>query len=454
MGTHKSKVSQDVINAIEEVGRVIGYHICREWPIPGTGPNPQAIDICWFFDKVETSPLFAFEVESKDTSAAQGNANKLFAKSSEQLQKPLFFFHLFLDGPNDNTRKDDLLVLYGRYNYCVYDLSNGCLEALLDDIIRQHRRLTDRLPLFALADHLKLHPEYRIDLSHTLQTVSTLGFERGRGTLLSELGDLLIRAIDVRKAIHQELTYRLLGEDTFEFEGYETWLGQRFQEGIHWAILANLDQPKRDVCIKNIIEWQGGEGSWTQPIDPEFLGRRNEYDNFVLCWSPALWALLVALVGDSTEFRRFVCEQIDRVVRKVENSNFSIYLPFAGLWMLLISIWDPALKDFSIRAKDIIQVNGGVPATAWTDPPSILQLEEGSDFPSPVHESFCQEPLMNMEQPDNSLREQLTPPEHDCQMMALTCAFKVLIKDDGLFQKGNIIAGLLSSISSQCTQSS
>ena len=387
MGTHQIKVGQDVIDTIEEIGRVLGYHCRREWPIPGTGPHPQAIDLCWFFDKVETSPLFAFEVESIDTAAAQGNANKLFAKSVEQLQKPLFFFHLFLDGPNNNTRKEDLLALYGRYNYCVYDLSSGRLEALLDDILGQHRRLTDRLSLFPLGDFIESNPECGIDLSHVCQTVFTLGFERGRGTLLSELGDLLIRGVDVRRAILQELTYRLLGDGKFERECYETWLGF-YQDGIHWAMLASLDPSKRG---------------------PPF-GQRQEYDNFVICWSPALWALLVALVGDSTDFRRFVCDQIDRVVREIENSCFSDFLPFTGLWMLLISIWDPALQEETKRVKEFICTSGGLPATAFADPPSILPLEEGSTFPASVHESFSRGVRLDIDLPNKTLMTQVPRP--------------------------------------------
>jgi hypothetical protein len=145
MGTHLVQAGRDVIDVLEEIGDVLGYHSRREWPIPGTGDRPQAIDICWFFDKDESSPLFAFEVESKDTSAAQGNANKLFAKSVEELQKPLFFFHLFLDGSPGSTRKEDLLALYGRYNYRVYTIGVAGLEPILDDILGQHRRLNDRL---------------------------------------------------------------------------------------------------------------------------------------------------------------------------------------------------------------------------------------------------------------------------------------------------------------------
>ncbi len=445
MGIHQATMGRDVIDALEQIGGVLGYHSRREWPIPGTGDRPQAIDLCWFFDKVETSPLFAFEVESKDIAAAQGNANKLFAKSVAQLQKPLFFFHLFLDSPQDSVRKEDLLALYGRYNYGVYALNGGCLEPLLIDILGQHRRLSDRLPLSPLGQHVMSHPGWRIDLWHLCQTVFDLGFERGRGTLLGELGDLMMRGIDTRRAVHQELAYRLLGDMAFEYESYETWLGSHLQEALHWAMLASLDPAKRAVCIRAIMDWQHGDGTRPLMIGPAF-GRSQDYDNFVVCWSPPIWALLVALVGDSTEFRRFVCDQIDRVVKEAENTDFAVYLPFSGLWMLMISIWDPALKDVSSRARRIIRANGGLPTSAWTDPPSILPLEEGSLFPAPVHESLSEGPRLDANQSDGILRAAVPSAGTEHQMAALTCAFELLIDDEGLFEKGQLIASLLASV--------
>lgn len=150
MGVHRRKPGQALIQRLTHLGESLGYCVVPEWPIPNTGTPPQQIDLCWFRDGSMVAPLFAFEIESRDVPAATNNAQKLFAKHSDHLLKPLFMFHVFLEGNEASPRLVDLRESYGRFNYRVYNAT--ALESLAQDILSQHRRVTSELNILAMTD--------------------------------------------------------------------------------------------------------------------------------------------------------------------------------------------------------------------------------------------------------------------------------------------------------------
>jgi len=148
MGYHKLEKGKELISAIIEVGKVLGYVAKNEFPIDKKRTNSPAVDIAWLSDEDHDFPLMIFEVESKVIGAIANNPVKVFGLPNESFEKPLFFFHLFLEPLDSSTKVDNLKNLFGLYNYRTYDLTNGNeYTRLLCDIFSQHRRLYKKIDL-------------------------------------------------------------------------------------------------------------------------------------------------------------------------------------------------------------------------------------------------------------------------------------------------------------------
>lgn len=71
------------------------------------------------------------------------------------LPRPLFFFHLVLEGSKDNERIRNAQNMWGQHNYRVYRFSDqNDRSALALEILRQHRRVSRYLQPAQLADAL------------------------------------------------------------------------------------------------------------------------------------------------------------------------------------------------------------------------------------------------------------------------------------------------------------
>ena len=96
MTQHSLNDGKQIIEGLTALGRALGYSVETELPIEKDKKNPQAVDVAWLSEKGQEFPLMIFEVESKITNAAANNPLKVFGKSNQSFEKPLFFFHVMV----------------------------------------------------------------------------------------------------------------------------------------------------------------------------------------------------------------------------------------------------------------------------------------------------------------------------------------------------------------------
>src|SRR5690349_18010236 len=102
MARHALQSSSDVIEALAQLGKAVGYQPVTEFAIDASAEKRQAIDVVWKQDGEQKFPLFVFEVESVASNSAANNALKVFSKAS--FEKPLFFFHVFVKAGTQSSR--------------------------------------------------------------------------------------------------------------------------------------------------------------------------------------------------------------------------------------------------------------------------------------------------------------------------------------------------------------
>src|SRR4051812_13898206 len=110
MPEHILPEGRRVIEALTALGQALAYATEPERAI---GPSGAAVDLAWYAAQDQSVPLFIFEVESRPTSSMANNAVKVFGRDSEDLVKPLFFFHVLLSGGGDNDRIAGLRRVWG-----------------------------------------------------------------------------------------------------------------------------------------------------------------------------------------------------------------------------------------------------------------------------------------------------------------------------------------------------
>lgn len=148
MGRHRSRSSEQLLDQLESIGRAMGYS--AEHEVPVLGGSEQAMDVCWFAAEHRAAPLFIFEVETSARRELAANVSKIYAKRTDTLLKPLFFFHIVMKGGMASPAIDDLKRQYGEQNYRLFRLEDESLGDLVIAVLGQHRRLTRRLDLVAL----------------------------------------------------------------------------------------------------------------------------------------------------------------------------------------------------------------------------------------------------------------------------------------------------------------
>jgi hypothetical protein len=108
MGKHQKSAGLDVIKLVGRLGAALGYHVGLEEPMFPGNPSTPYLDVTWRRDRHAKFPLFIFEVESLPTKSATDNVVKVFSRRTPSFQKPLFFFHVFVEQPSDTGRIDYL----------------------------------------------------------------------------------------------------------------------------------------------------------------------------------------------------------------------------------------------------------------------------------------------------------------------------------------------------------
>jgi hypothetical protein len=174
-----------------------------------------------------------FEVESSASASMANNAMKVFSRDVDDFVKPLFFFHVLLQGGPDNERIAGLRRTWGTYNYRVYRLNDPSeKQRLVSDILGQHRRVSAELGLASLD----------IALCDALPSVSSIEVFQSAERLdfsANYLGDLTRRAIDnveLRPLLLARLRASHVGGQAYRGY-YGTYIGKWFSGLLEIALL-------------------------------------------------------------------------------------------------------------------------------------------------------------------------------------------------------------------------
>lgn len=378
MTQHSLSDGKQIIAGLTALGRALGYFVETELPVEKDKKNPQAVDVAWLSEKGQEFPLIIFEVESKITNTIANNPLKVFGKSNQSFEKPLFFFHVMVSGGPDTSRINDLRYQYGSHNYRVYTLADDGTTQLIKDILSQHRRLNGEFDLIALIETLRAAWP-GVDIDAILLHVEAVGFEQGRGTFLPRYAELarldphfqqhFIRYLKARDSAHPAIS---------EQDSYGSYLGYQWSSLVHLGILSlSSSQPEKAVYFQRLKQWQESS-SYLTMIGPHF-GLSRDYDEFVLGLAPPLWALIALLMYDTPEAVNYIAKQCRDVLAVIEAAPVHISL-FTAVWLLHISAsCDSARQHFDF-AREFINKRGGIPNHFLNEPIGMLNLEEETQW--------------------------------------------------------------------------
>src|SRR5215207_353250 len=136
MGEHRRDFVKKIIVFTRLLGEALGYFVTEEeLMFPGSRNSP-ILDMAWRRNEAEKYPLFIFEFESFPTKSASDNALKVFSRKTDAYQKPLFFFHIFVEQKMNTDRIQSFREHYDRLNYGAYALSDESSHlTLMHDIL-------------------------------------------------------------------------------------------------------------------------------------------------------------------------------------------------------------------------------------------------------------------------------------------------------------------------------
>ena len=377
MGRHILKEGKKMIAGIVSLGNSLGYVVKEEFPLEKRPGNPSAVDVAWLSDEDHDFPLIIFEIESKVTSSIVNNPGKVFGQPNEHLEKPLFFFHIFIEGTKDSSKLENLHRLFGLYNYRTYDVSrDGEITRLAIDIMSQHRRLYRKLNLGDLIrtfDHevwrsadiekVLISLEERRFTANYLKTYASFSFHN------PDFIKHYLRFLELH--VHSHPRKSILQE-------YGSYWGDMWSDPIHYGILIYSFPEKSAEYLQQLRNWQE-KSTYLTMIGPHF-GLSRDYDEFILGLAPPFWAFLAALIKESSEGVEYIADQCQLILEDLKESAPRISF-FTALWLLHIASSVSSNKHFEF-ARSLINDKGGISEDFLYDPPNSIPLEGDNDTES------------------------------------------------------------------------
>ena len=377
MGRHILKQGKEMISGILNLGKSLGYVVKEEFPLEKKFGNPPAVDAAWLSDEDHDFPLMIFEIESKVTSSIANNPVKVFGQPNENFEKPLFFFHILLEGTKESSKIENLQRLFGLYNYRTYDLSKDHeVTRLIIDIISQHRRLYRKLDLEALIETLS-HDIWRsADIEKILISVEA---HRFTANYLRTYASFSIHDPDFIKHYLRFLELHVQSHPKKIIpQYYGTYWGDMWSDPIHCGILIHSFPDKSAEYLERLRNWQE-KSTYLTMIGPHFRLSR-DYDEFILGLAPPFWAFLAALMKKYSEGIEYIADQCQIILEDLKNSPPTISF-FTALWLLHIASSISSNKHFEF-ARSLINEKGGISEVFLYEPPNSIPLEGDNDTES------------------------------------------------------------------------
>jgi hypothetical protein len=373
MGTHQKEPGLGAIAFLKTFGHVLGYYTTSEEPMFPGDPNSPDLDVTWRRTERARFPLFIFEVESLSAKASSDNAVKVFARKTPAFEKPLFFYHIFLDDSVGSGRIDYLSEHFEKLNYGTYRL-NTTTDGLrlIKDILEQHVRLTPCFDLYSVLDTLELQNVVRVSVVEVLNLLLEGGYDRTLGADFLMTIELLIVNKHRAPVRGYYLNYldRYLGDDSRSSQKYSYAVSRSYSREIHYAVAlllgSGLTQEDTFRQLRGIEESFQPWKLW----EPNF-GLSRDHDLVLLSEFPLVLTLLCAAFSPSTRATYF-SRKLAAIMQEIRNfTHFNIH----GLVWLLIASRIAGDRESYESARSIINANGGV-ASGMVLVPTVSVADE------------------------------------------------------------------------------
>ncbi len=369
---------------LAELGRAIGYHVEEEYPVKqACHGTPPAVDVAWFTEKEQDFPIFIFEVESRASNAMAYNPLKVFSQETRRFEKPLFFFQVVNASTEKSSRIGDLEKQYGTYNYRIYVIGNNNANELIQDILKQHRRIKKDIDYIELYNVLSEKWAGNVDVYQALRNAFDAGLSR----------ELRLPAY-VQLAISDENIFHELRR-AIQTEAQEKWpsvgalpsyLGKSWGVMILCSLMIRWSENDSDAKHWNeeLLRWQ--ESTTHMPMITASFGLSQDYDEFLIGEAAPLIVLCCVLVGDKGTFKNIFCDVLVDILAQLKGSWYVLY---TACWLANISARFGMEKHFRIAMESINEF-GGVAQSALYCPPSAISTEITEDEAFPVKSrSLC-----------------------------------------------------------------
>lgn len=364
MAEHKLPGGKKWIANLMALGAALGYRPEPEYDVIAHEDREGPVDVAWFRSADDQFPLFIFEVETRASGQMSHNAGKVFTQDTKLFEKPLFHFHLIVEGTKESARVDVVEAAYGKFNYRIYGVEEGEATEALCDILSQHRRVSDELQIMRLARALDEEHWPEVDLDRVWAHAEDCHF---RGEWFRSYATLAAAEPDAFLGRLLGLLERAFEEDGGDgAPGYGAYMGEHCCAAIHAALLAENDPEHGSRWLGELQRWQEADG--IMKMAAPYPGLSEEGDNFVFALMPALWALMAVMFAEVEGAREWILEQMELVVGAEAGLGLVAYAATA-LWMLHVAAAGEGEEEQFELARERLNSDGGLSPELLASPP-------------------------------------------------------------------------------------
>ncbi|MCC7521905.1 MAG: hypothetical protein IT220_09755 [Flavobacteriaceae bacterium] len=360
------------------MGNGLGYYVEIEFPMSENSFGSQAIDIAWLNEKGNKFPLFIFEIESTSNNSIPNNPTKVFGKESKKFEKPLFFFHIIIDGAENSEKYSDLLGNFGRFNYDIFRINNGETENLLLKILSQHRRIHNELDLLYILRLINETKEIKseIEFERLLKNIESLIHENQFYRIGQVYADFASRDKSFQEQ-YFKFIYRLYLAEKLSYLSYESYSASITSEFINLGILySNFRKELKDLDFTNLLV----EAQKTETFSKieYLLGLNYDYDVFIHDHVPFYIALTFFLFEGNLNAQKYILDIAIKIIRKLkltEDYTFEHHIS----WGLLMSASSLEFSEIFEELRNLANNKNGLLNTILFCPTFINDHQEIPD---------------------------------------------------------------------------
>lgn len=359
MGKHSTEISLKLFDFLIDLGNRLGYNTDTEYPMSENLFGSQAIDIAWFNEIENKFPLFIFEVESSSNNSIANNPTKIFGKDSKVFEKPLFFFHIIIDGAENSEKYNDLLGLFGKHNYDIFRINNTEIENLLLKIISQHRRIHNDIDLYYIVRLIHEYDEIKseIELERFLTNVEKLIHENQSYRIGQVYADIASRD-KLFQEQYLKFLHRLFTAKKSVYISYEGYTVSITSEFINLGLLySNYANEFSDLDFTSLL----AEAQKTETFSKiEYLpGLNYDYDVFIHDHVPFYIALTFFLFEGNLNAQKYIIDIAVGIIRKLNIKEEFIFEHHLS-WGLLMAASNQIFSETFEELKELVNKKGGI----------------------------------------------------------------------------------------------